>query len=278
MKFRPSSARAFTLVEVILAILIISGIMTVLLFFYQRAAQVRQAAMEEAEFLSISRMLLDQITAELRAARNVEDQFAWLEGASNSLSFACTAVPRSARWISSTNDPIVLPPATDLRRVAYRLVTSTNTAAPGGITRTEEMLLGPGLTAGTNATEFINPAETNLTAEASAELPAASAAAARSLLTDRIRFLQFRYWSGTNWVDSWSDFDLPGGVEISIGRDPLPPEAGSEGYPFELFRRAVYLPNSPPPANQINLAPVEMLVLSNPVPPPLLRASRLQSN
>ena len=32
--------RAFTLVEVVLAIMIISGIMTVLLYFYQRAAHV----------------------------------------------------------------------------------------------------------------------------------------------------------------------------------------------------------------------------------------------
>ena len=39
--------RAFTLVEVVLAILIISGIMTVLLYFYHRAAQVRQAALEQ---------------------------------------------------------------------------------------------------------------------------------------------------------------------------------------------------------------------------------------
>src|SRR6187549_2648205 len=113
---------AFTLVEVVLAILIISGIMTVLLYFYHRSAQVRQAALEETEFLSTSRMLLEQITMELRTARVAEDQFIGLEGSSNSISFVCTSIPQMARWIVSTNESVVLPPATDLKRVSYRLL------------------------------------------------------------------------------------------------------------------------------------------------------------
>src|SRR5688500_5469790 len=104
--------RAFTLVEVVLAILIISGIMTVLLYFYQRAAHVREAALQEAEFLSTTRMFLEQLSSELRTARIVEDQFIGLEGTSNSLSFVCTSVPQMARWITSTNEMVVLPPAT----------------------------------------------------------------------------------------------------------------------------------------------------------------------
>ena len=40
--------RAFTLVEVVLAILIISAIITVLLYFYQRAVEVRQTVLDEA--------------------------------------------------------------------------------------------------------------------------------------------------------------------------------------------------------------------------------------
>src|SRR5688500_544852 len=110
---------AFTLVEVVLAILIISGIMTVLLYFYHRTAQVRQAALEEAEFLATSRMLFEQVTIELRTARVVEDQFIGLEGSSNAITFVCTSVPQMSRWIVSTNEAVVLAPATDLKRVTY---------------------------------------------------------------------------------------------------------------------------------------------------------------
>src|SRR5688572_13706474 len=117
---------AFTLVEVVLAILIISGIMTVLLYFYHRAAQVRQAALEQAELLSTTRMFLEQLSSELRTARVVDDQFIGLEGSSNSIQFVCTSVPQMARWITSTNEAVALPPTTDLKRISYRLLGGTN--------------------------------------------------------------------------------------------------------------------------------------------------------
>src|SRR5262249_33239003 len=105
-------SNAFTLVEVILAILIISAIMTVLLYFYQRSVEVRQNVLEEAEFLSVSRMFMEQLTTELRSARTVEDQFIGLEGSSNSVTFVTTSIPVTTRWITSTNDAVVLPPVT----------------------------------------------------------------------------------------------------------------------------------------------------------------------
>jgi type II secretory pathway pseudopilin PulG len=249
---------AFTLVEVVLAILIISGIMTVLLFFYQRAAQARQAALEETEFLSTSRMLLEQITMELRTARAMEDQFVGLEGSSNSISFVCTTIPQTARWIVSSNEAVILPPASDLKRVTYRLLTGTNTFEPKGVDREEELLLGAAFTAGTNATEFVNAGETNLVAESETNLYTTNQILrAKPPLTERVQFLQFRYWAGTNWIDSWSGLDLPTGVEVTVGRDPMPADAPAEGYPFELFRRVIFLPNSMHPSNHVEVAQPE---------------------
>lgn len=252
----------FTLVEVVLAILIISGIMTVLLYFYHRAAQVRQAALEEAEFLSTSRMLFEQITSELRTARIVEDQFLGLEGTSNSISFVCTSIPQMARWITGTNEAVVLPPSTDLKRVSYKLLGGTNTFEPKGIDRVEELVLGAAFSSGTNATEFVNGSETNLIEESETNLISTNRVIrGRPPLTDRVQFFNVRYWAGTNWVDSWSGLDLPGGVEITLGRDPMPTEASGEGYPFELYRRVIYLPNSEHPTNRVVLETGEDLFL-----------------
>lgn len=253
---------AFTLVEVVLAILIISGIMTVLLYFYHRAAQVRQAAIEEVEFLATSRMLFEQITTELRTARVVQDQFLGLEGTSNSISFVCTSIPQMARWITATNESVVLAPATDLKRVSYRLLGGTNTIEPRGVDRLEELVLGAAYTSGTNATEFVSGSDTNLLDEAETNLISTNRVfRGRPPLTDRVQFLNFRYWAGTNWIDSWSGLDLPGGVEITLGRDPMPAESSGEGYPFELYRRVIYLPNSTHPTNRVVLDTAEDLPL-----------------
>ena len=259
-----TSRSAFTLVEVILAILIISGIMTVLLYFYHRAVQVRQAALEQAEFLSTTRMLFEQITTELRSARAVHDQMIGLEGTSNSISFVCTSIPQMARWITSTNETVLLPPATDLKRVTYTLLEGTNKLAPKGVDRVEQLLLDAAFTSGTNATEFVTPGGTNLFTETETE-PILSYTTnqfvrARPPLTDRVQYLRFRYWGETNWYESWSGLDLPGGVEITMGQDPMPADA-TEGYPFEIFRRVVYLPFSTHASNRVVFDETEELFL-----------------
>ena len=241
--------RAFTLVEVVLAILIISGIMTVLLYFYHRAAMVRQAALEEAEFLSTTRMFLEQLSSELRTARVVEDQFIGLEGTSNSLTFICTSVPQMARWITSTNELVTLPPTTDLKRVTYKLIGGTNVMQPRGLDRREELLLAGAFTAGTNATEFVEVADTNVLEGADAS--STNLVVRRLPLTDKIQHLQFRYWQGTNWVEAWSGLDLPAGIEVVIAKDAMPSEGLTEGEVFEIFRRVIYLPNSDHPENVV---------------------------
>jgi type II secretory pathway pseudopilin PulG len=240
----------FTLVEVVLAILIISGIMTVLLYFYQRAAMVRQAALQETEFLSTTRMFLEQISSELRTAQTVPDQFIGLEGTSNEISFICTSVPQTARWIVSTNETVALPPTTDLKRVSYRMIGGTNLLQLRGLDRKEELLLGSAFTSGTNATEFLELGETNGT-NVTIDVTVGSTnqfVGARRPLTDKIQYLQFRYWAGTNWVDSWGGLDLPAGVEVTVAKDPFTEETPVNGPgsddSAEIFRRVIYLPQS----------------------------------
>ncbi len=240
----------------ILAILIITGIMAVLLYFYQRAAESRELVMHESEFISVGRLFMEQITTELRTARAVEDQFAGLEGSSNSISFICTTVPQVSKWITSSNEPVILPPATDLKRVRYGLIggTGTNFVSAKGLDRSEEMLLSSSVSMETSAVETNSPGATNIFSLAltnTVDLTNRVQMATAPPLTDQIKLLQFRYWNGRGWTDNWSGVELPGGVEITIGHDPVSVqvEPGQSSGP-EIFRRVIYLPNSAHPANR----------------------------
>jgi hypothetical protein len=61
-------------------------------------------------------------------------------------------------------------------------------------------------------------------------------------ITDVIRFVHFRYWDGTAWVEMWGDVVPPLAVEVSLGFDPQPDDALPGEYPFEVFRRVIALP------------------------------------
>ena len=60
-------------------------------------------------------------------------------------------------------------------------------------------------------------------------------------LTRAIRLAHFRYFDGSEWLESWSGADLPLGVEVTFGTDPAS-EAEDEEYAGDLFRRVIYVP------------------------------------
>jgi hypothetical protein len=75
---------------------------------------------------------------------------------------------------------------------------------------------------------------------------AASATSRGALAIGQAQFVRFRYWDGNSWLDGWDTPDLPVGVEVSLGLEPLPAEMTADEYPFELYRRVIYLPNHGP--------------------------------
>ena len=211
--------------------------------------------MRETEFVSVGRLFMEQITGELRTARSVEDQFSSLEGSSNSISFICTSMPQISKWITSSNELVVLAPSTDLKRVRYSLIggAGTNLFAAKGVDRSEELLLTSSASVDTNIIESTSLESTNFFANASTnDLGINRIRFANAPLTDQIRLLQFRYWTGQSWTDSWGGIELPVGVEVTIGHDPVRQQADeSQAYAEEVFRRVIYLPNSTHPANRI---------------------------
>lgn len=256
---KASLRRAFTLVEVILSIIIILGILAVVLYFYQQAADVRKKALDETEYVTTARMFLEQLSIELHTAQTVESQFIGLEGSSNWIAFVTTSLPQTTRWIIRTNEPAVTVPNTDLKRVEYTLPYSTNLTELTALVRSERLLGVASLVETNLVTSTNEPASeppTFVTSESTEPATNVVHVASGPVLTDRIQYLQFRYWNGTDWTDSWNSLSLPRGVEVSLGPAPMTFGETNE-YPHQVFRRVIHLPRSSHPGNEVFDSAVE---------------------
>lgn len=219
----------FTLIEVILAIIIATGILIVALYFYNQSARLRTDLIQQSEKLSAVRLLMERITADIRTAR--ADAPAAFIGDSSWMHFAHADVP-SVAFRAPTSGRIQ-GAESDLRWISYSTQSSregTNSVVRG-ITRIEEPLLDgrrlEALSATNSAVLGTDTVSTNRPPEP---------------LTEDIHFLRFSYWDGQAWADVWKNVELPEGVEVSLGLDALPEGTDPIDYPFELFRRTIHLP------------------------------------
>ena len=220
-----NKVKAFTLLEVVLAIGIAVGMLVVVLFFYQQTADLRAQLLQRTEQLSTARLLMDRITAELRTTRRHEYFQGAFIGESDFLQFIKTDIPSRVAWRSGALGRAATV-ETDLKLVRYSLNSSGGTNILG-LARSEESLL--------EARSLRAASDLATSQSVSNSLP---------LLTEDIHFLRFRYWDGKSWQDSWRSSELPQGVEVSLGMEAFPPEAQPSEYPYEVFRRVIYLPGS----------------------------------
>ena len=225
---RKCGVRAFSLIEVLLAVGIIAGLLGIVLFFYQQAAHLRTELLLETERISAARLLIDRLTTELRAARTHNYYAVPLVGSSSYLQFITTALPSQLNW-SGERFGRITRPESDLKLVSYNAGTLPEDTNAVGLTRSEETLVEFRTVAASEAT--LAPSEsTNDTGAL--------------LITDQFQFVRFRFWDGYDWLDSWNETFLPKGVEISLGAQPLPPEIDPAEYPHEVFRRVIHIPAS----------------------------------
>jgi len=217
---------AFTLLEVVLAISLAIGILLVLLFFYQQAANLRAELVSQAERVSAVRLVMDRMTAELRAARK-HGFYPAVIGDSELLQVITTGdLPQSA-WRSGER---VTRAQTDLKFVRYSVesqMTGTNVVAKA-FSRTEEPVVESRRPAAHAGAVVLDTPETKRSEP----------------LSEEIRFVRFRYWDGKAWLDSWDGTGMPSGVEINLGFEEPPSEEGAAALPDDVFRRVVYLPGS----------------------------------
>ena len=226
---KQTRARGFTLIEVVLAIGIAAGILMVVLFFYQKSEALRTALLEETSRISAARLIMERLSLELSAARRSESFQQGLSGGSDNLQFVRLDFPRVSSWTNQTNF-VSAPAPAPFRLVSYSLVQSTHGGSGSGVVRSEALLSGR-----TNLVVLTNEDEA---------LPGGvNSAPTNGLAIEQLQFLRFRYYDGTNWLESWSAPELPIGIEVSLGVEPLPPDSTGEDYPFEVYRRVIYLPN-----------------------------------
>lgn len=214
---RSDKNTAFTLVEVVLAVTLALGLAGGVLAFYRHVSDIRRRVRAQAEQLAAERLVMDRITAELRAAMGFPVR---LRGSADAVSFVSATLPGAAAWAvrKSTEEPI--PPEHDLQLVGYRLGKAEDEEGNVFITGLER-----------TCQKIIAAPEVEEGDEISV-----------ALLTGRIKFLYLRYWEGSTWLETWSGGGLPLAVEINLGFDPLPEDTEPAKYEHEVFRRVVHVP------------------------------------
>ena len=221
---------AFTLIEVILAIAIATGLLVIALTFYRQATDLRGQILVESERISVVRLVADRLTADLRQAQPVTGDAESFVGGSGWVRFtrASLAVPSG----HGPDGTITVGP--DVVRISYDTVTGpdgTNTVVLGLDRMESPLSVRPRVERSASAAPLdpssLAPAATNRPAE---------------LLTDQVRFIRFRFWDGGAWQESWTNQVPPPGVEVVLGTEPLPDDATPETYPYEQFRRVVVVP------------------------------------
>lgn len=222
----PVKTHGFTLIEMLLAISLITGLLILAMLFYRQATVLRGQILKESQRVSAVRLVMDRMVADLRSVRTGTGSEMEFRGDGSSASFV-TALPLPP--ISAGV------PGSDLVRVTLSTVselTGTNYAVSGFLRREESLnavapvTLLPGGTMPVSAlSEMTN------------QVPAVEPT------TDLIRYARFRYWDGAAWQTGWTNSAPPTGVEIVLGTEPQPDDATFEEYPYEQFRRVVYVPS-----------------------------------
>jgi type II secretory pathway pseudopilin PulG len=219
---------AFTLVEVLLAVGIIAGLLMVVLYFYQQAAELRTELLLDAERSSSARLLMDRLTTELRAARSHTFYEVPMVGDSTYLQFITTDLPSQIAWTGERLGRITKP-ETDLKLVSYGAEVSLEATNVVGVVRAEEALV---------------ELRTTVSSEVTLSTGASTNKTNRIFIAEAFKYLRFRYYDGYKWIESWSDTFLPKGVEVTLGSEPMPADVEAEKYPYEVFRRVIALPTS----------------------------------
>ena len=259
---------AFTLLEVLFAVVIAAGLLATAMYFYHKSTRFRSDLILEMERIASARLILNRMSTELRSTLHHPVLNIGFKGGSNWVEFLKTEIPSEASWAMSTeNSSSSAYPEAGYRLIRYELamknvidtgldnaanremienlnLDNNSDGAPGGdfpslkqgdaIDRTERRLLTAKASTNSLATVRIEPVR----------------------ITDQLKYMQLRYLNNGNWAENWGGPNPPAGIEISLGIDPLSVTNLLEEYTNHVYRRIVRIPTSIAsitPPNETNL-------------------------
>lgn len=247
-------AAAFTILEVMLAIVIATGLLATAMYYYQQAARFRNDLLEETERIGSARLILDRLSTELRCSLYHPARSVGAKGGADWIEFLKSSVPSQASWRVQTESESPAYPETGYRLIRYELLKKPlpsgsldNEANQQMVEQmTSQTVRRSGDTNDVLASlmqgDAINRIERRLL---SAKASTNSVVALRInpvRITDRLKYLKFRYLNGSAWVNTWPGPQLPLGVEVSLGIEPMSATNLLEDYTNHVFRRIIRIP------------------------------------
>ncbi|MCG3136683.1 MAG: hypothetical protein HJJLKODD_00518 [Phycisphaerae bacterium] len=239
------SSRAFTLLEVMLAISLMLMLMAVLYRFYDQSMANRQRGLTSLREAQLARVLLKQITDELRGATGFVPGYGpGVIGTNGEIALQTQLLPDREVMETRPVDVEPLPAQADVRQVRYFIAWDEDiTDDEGnpialGLVRQELKTLrqavavtgeAAGLEESTFDSSFSTTDELDTEAQESFKL---------QLYAPEIKYIEFRYYDGAQWYRDWQITQgnaLPQMVRVTIGYEPVPPDEMEQALEDDLF-------------------------------------------
>ncbi len=218
---RVSTRSAMTLIEVLLALGLITLASATMFLFYDVSLRSRDQGARRIVDSNLARVVALKIADEVRSSNGfLQGTGPGISGKERQITLQTVVLPDKEQFIRRAVTDVPPPARSDIRQVQYYLAydpdlshaypDGTTGFAPLGLVRREIKTLNQVIVREDQAE--------------SVEL---------ELFAPEMKYLRFRYFDGVEWIDRWEVGDiglgglgnaLPQAVEITVGYDELPPE------------------------------------------------------
>ncbi len=261
--------RAMTLVELLLALGLVTMVSAMMFMFYESTIRMRARGTQLMTDRQLVRVIAGKIAAEVRSANGfVRDVGPGISGDDRLLTIQTVSIPGRELMLRRSIQAAPPPAQCDIRQIQYYLAydedepysypDGTEASAPLGLVRREISTLY-------QTALFENRSE-------SVDL---------DLLSPEMKYVRFRYFDGVDWVDKWDiggDMEggmgnsLPQAVEITVGYNELPPKEEED---MDLDEDSDLIPSEPEPYDARSCTVVVRLPQADPfLGSRLMRAQR----
>ncbi|MBI4581256.1 MAG: hypothetical protein HY718_16255 [Planctomycetes bacterium] len=205
--------RAFSLLEMVLALSLIIMLMGGVYGFYVSTMQAREAAVRSMRDTLLMRALLEQMAEEIRHVTDIVPDNVGFIGTEEELTFTRLAIPHmgEAMRLRDRVGDDSKPGLQDFLRVTYKLEWDTSgenldedgTPVVYGLLRNSPPLIDP------NPAYQLSPEaltkleeDTGFKLDDGAELPRLPPSAPE-IIAPEVKYLRFKYFDGVNWLPRW---------------------------------------------------------------------------